>query len=42
MGVPTSEVGYTSATARRGNRESSYGHAVALGKEKIAVTLIEK
>jgi len=31
MGVPTSEVGYTSATARRGDHESSYEHVVALG-----------
>ena len=35
MGVPTSEVGYTSATARRGDHESSYEHVVALEKEKI-------
>ena len=34
MGVPTSEVGYTSATARRGDQESSYEHVLALEKEK--------
>jgi len=34
MGVPTSEVGYTSATARRGgDHESSYEHVVALEKK---------
>ena len=33
MGVPTSEVGYTSATARRGNHESSYEHVMALEKK---------
>ena len=33
MGVPTSEVGYTSATARRGDHEISYKHVVALGKK---------
>ena len=31
MGVPTSEVGYNSATARRGDHENSYEHVVALG-----------
>ena len=34
MGVPTSEVGYNSATARRGDHESSYEHVVALEGEK--------
>jgi len=34
MGVPTSEVGYTSATARREEHESSYGHVVTLEGEK--------
>ena len=34
MGVPASEVGYTSATARRGDHESSYEHVVALGGKK--------
>ena len=33
MGVPTSDVGYTSATARRGDHESSYEHVVALEKK---------
>jgi len=32
MGVPISQVGYTSATARRGDHESSYEHVVALKK----------
>jgi hypothetical protein len=31
MGVPTSEVGYTSATAGRGDHEVHKGHVVALG-----------
>jgi len=35
MGVPTSEVGYTSATARRGDHESSYEHVVALEKKNM-------
>jgi hypothetical protein len=30
MGVPTSEVGYTSATTGRGNHEVQDGHLVAL------------
>ena len=34
MGVPTSEVGYTSATVRRGDHESSYEHVVALEEEE--------
>jgi len=33
MGVPNSEVGYTSATARRGDHEISYEHVVALEKQ---------
>jgi len=37
MGVPTSEVGYTSATARRGDHEISYEHVVALGEKKFFV-----
>jgi hypothetical protein len=32
MGVPTSEVGYTSATAEGGVHEVHKGHVVALGK----------
>jgi hypothetical protein len=31
MGVPTSEVGYTSATTGRGDNEVHKGHVVALG-----------
>jgi hypothetical protein len=34
MGVPTSEVGYTSATTGRGDNEVHKGHVVALGKRK--------
>jgi hypothetical protein len=34
MGVPNSEVGYTSATTGRGDHEVHKGHVVALGKEK--------
>jgi hypothetical protein len=30
MGVPTSEVGYTSATPRRGDHEVHKGHVVTL------------
>jgi len=33
MGVPNSEVGYTSATARRGDHEISYEHVVAVKKK---------
>jgi hypothetical protein len=33
MGVPTSEVGYTSATTGRGDHEVYEGHVVALGKK---------
>jgi hypothetical protein len=32
MGVPTSEVGYTSATAGRGDHEVHKGYMVALGE----------
>jgi hypothetical protein len=32
MGVPTSEVGYTSATTGRGDHEVYKGHVVALEK----------
>jgi hypothetical protein len=35
MGVPTSEVGYTSATTGRGDREVHKGHVVALDKKSI-------
>ena len=34
MGVPASEVGYTSPTASRGDHENSYEHVVALEKKK--------
>jgi hypothetical protein len=43
MGVPTSEVGYTSATTGRGDHEVHKGHVVTLGKKKksmIAVDLL--
>jgi hypothetical protein len=33
MGVPASEVGYTSATTGRGDHEVHRGHVVALGKK---------
>ena len=33
-GRPTSEVGYTSATARWGDHESSYEHVVVLERKK--------
>jgi hypothetical protein len=34
MGVPTLEVGYTSATTGRGDHEVHKGHMVALGKNR--------
>jgi hypothetical protein len=34
MGVPTSEVGYISATAGRGDHEVHKGHVVALKERK--------
>jgi hypothetical protein len=34
MGVPNSEVGYTSATAKRGDHENSYEHVLALEEEE--------
>jgi hypothetical protein len=34
MDIPTSEVGYTSATPGRGGHEVHKGHVVALGKKK--------
>jgi hypothetical protein len=34
MGVPTSEVGYTSATIGRGDHKVHKGHTVAFGKKK--------
>jgi hypothetical protein len=35
MGVPTLEVGYTSATTGRGDHEVHKGHVVALGGGNI-------
>jgi hypothetical protein len=35
MGVPTSEVGYTSATTGRGDHEVHKGHVVALKEKKL-------
>jgi hypothetical protein len=34
MGVPTSEVGYTSTTTGRGDHEVHKGHVVALEEKK--------
>jgi hypothetical protein len=34
MGVPTLEVGYTSATTGRGDHEVHKGHVVVLGERK--------
>jgi hypothetical protein len=39
MGVPTSEVGYTSATTGRGDHEVHKGHVVALAKKVGIATL---
>jgi hypothetical protein len=40
MGVPTSEVGYTSVTTGRGDHEVHKGHVVALGEgEEVLSTL---
>jgi hypothetical protein len=38
MGVPTLEVGYTSASTGRGDYEVHKGYVVALEAEKICVT----
>jgi hypothetical protein len=35
MGVPTSEVGYTSATTGRGDHEVHKGYVVALGEKNL-------
>jgi hypothetical protein len=35
MGVPTSEVGYTSTTTGRGDHEVHKGHVVTLGEKKV-------
>jgi hypothetical protein len=37
MGVPTLEVGYTSATTGRGDHEVHKGHVVALGGGSVDV-----
>jgi hypothetical protein len=37
MGVPTSEVGYTSATTGRGDHEVHKGHVVALENKSIYI-----
>jgi hypothetical protein len=37
MGVPASEVGYTSATIGRGDHEVHKGHVVALKKKFISI-----
>jgi hypothetical protein len=39
MGIPTSEVGYTSATTGRGDDEVHDGHVVALDLKKILIFL---
>jgi hypothetical protein len=39
MGVPTSEVVYTSATAGRGDHEVYKGHVMALGRDKKFISL---
>jgi hypothetical protein len=39
MGVPTSEVGYTSATTGRGDHEVHKGHVVALEKKNNSVPI---
>jgi hypothetical protein len=42
MGVPASEVGYTSATTGRGDHEVHKGHVVALKKSKYRMGLSKK
>jgi hypothetical protein len=39
MGVPTSEVGYTSAKTGRGDHEVHKGHVMALEKKNVKQTL---
>jgi hypothetical protein len=39
MGVPNSEVGYTSVTNGRGDHEVHKGHVVALGKKYMMSVL---
>jgi hypothetical protein len=41
MGVPTSEVGYTSATTGRGDHEVHKGNVVALGGKKSGIFLFK-
>jgi hypothetical protein len=38
MGVPTSEIGYTSATTGREDHEVHKGHVVAMGKKFILIS----
>jgi hypothetical protein len=40
MGVPTSEVGYTSVTTGRGDQEVHKGHVVALGEKQLHTLLV--
>jgi hypothetical protein len=40
MGVPASEVGYSSATTGRGDREVHKGHVVALGRGNVYFLMI--
>jgi hypothetical protein len=40
MGIPGSEVGYTSATTGRGDHGVHKGHAVVLGGKKIYISII--
>jgi hypothetical protein len=40
MGVPTSEVDYTSATTGRGDHEFYKGHVVALKKKHLQINEI--
>jgi hypothetical protein len=42
MGVPTSEVSYTLATAGRGGNEVHKGHVVALEKKKKDISHSKK
>jgi hypothetical protein len=42
MGVPTSEVGYTSATTGRGDHEVQKGPVVALGRKKLQTYKISR
>jgi hypothetical protein len=42
MGVPTSEVGYTSATTGRRDHEVHKGHVVALAKKHLGEHLEKK